>query len=67
MATAVSGNQRVKKIAFTSCRCYTKIRFMFHENSTSKSVSAKYIGLPDKSSKKWFGPAKIVIGPVKNE
>ena len=30
-----------------------------------KTVSAKYVGLSDKSSKNWFGPVKIVIGPVK--
>ena len=34
-----------------------------HETTT---VSAKYIGLSDKSSKNWFGPVKFVIGPVKN-
>ena len=31
----------------------------------SYSVSAKYVGLSDKSSKNRFGPVKIGIGPVK--
>ena len=29
------------------------------------TVSEKYIGLSNKSSKNWFGPVKIVISPVK--
>ena len=34
---------------------------------TPTAVSMKYIGLADKSSKKWFSPVKIGIGPVKNQ
>ena len=29
------------------------------------AVSAKYVGLSDKSSKNWFGPVKISLGPIK--
>ena len=36
----------------------------FRNATATLSVSAKYMS--DKSSKNWFSPVKIEIGPVKN-